>query len=322
MAEGKVWPERREQPQSPTANSLIDSVSANPGGWPPVPPIPPRPPLRRADELPVAGAGPCPRPRRPCRHGQSCCLVPSPPRRSAVLLLPSAGELVPSGGGSCLRGEHTGLLAACGAVAVATVRAGPAAEEGAVCPTEYGVVRHFVWNSMCLRSKMVVQKKQRKPGEVSWPKVVLKKWLNLKSKDSKFNADEEDEEEEGSDVDEQDAIEASRRSLEKLDGVREGLLLLLREVDGSVVADAEAAAAAPRRLLPTRGSFAIDVALRRAARTRADPVLRDADERGDRGGRLPGHRRSPLPPASTAAPPRAEAARCERPEQRASVRGR
>ncbi|KAL5227253.1 hypothetical protein ABZP36_015518 [Zizania latifolia] len=51
---------------------------------------------------------------------------------------------------------------------------------------------------------MVVQKKQRKPGEVSWPKVVLKKWLNLRSKDSEFNADEEDDEEEGSDVDEQD----------------------------------------------------------------------------------------------------------------------
>uniref|UniRef100_A0A0E0JEY5 Inositol polyphosphate-related phosphatase domain-containing protein n=1 Tax=Oryza punctata TaxID=4537 RepID=A0A0E0JEY5_ORYPU len=50
---------------------------------------------------------------------------------------------------------------------------------------------------------MVVQKKQRKPGEASWPKVVLKKWLNLKSKDSEFNADEEDDDE-GSDVDEQE----------------------------------------------------------------------------------------------------------------------
>uniref|UniRef100_A0A0E0BYA7 Inositol polyphosphate-related phosphatase domain-containing protein n=1 Tax=Oryza meridionalis TaxID=40149 RepID=A0A0E0BYA7_9ORYZ len=50
---------------------------------------------------------------------------------------------------------------------------------------------------------MVVQKKQRNPGEVSWPKVVLKKWLNLKSKDSEFNADEEDDDD-GSDVDEQD----------------------------------------------------------------------------------------------------------------------
>uniref|UniRef100_A0A0D3EKE6 Inositol polyphosphate-related phosphatase domain-containing protein n=1 Tax=Oryza barthii TaxID=65489 RepID=A0A0D3EKE6_9ORYZ len=50
---------------------------------------------------------------------------------------------------------------------------------------------------------MVVQKNQRKPGEASWPKVVLKKWLNLKSKDSEFNADEEDDDD-GSDVDEQE----------------------------------------------------------------------------------------------------------------------
>uniref|UniRef100_A0A0D9UXL2 Inositol polyphosphate-related phosphatase domain-containing protein n=1 Tax=Leersia perrieri TaxID=77586 RepID=A0A0D9UXL2_9ORYZ len=48
---------------------------------------------------------------------------------------------------------------------------------------------------------MVVQKKQRRPGEVSWPKVVLKKWLNLRSKDSEFNADEDDGDD-GSDFDE------------------------------------------------------------------------------------------------------------------------
>ncbi|KAF0916064.1 hypothetical protein E2562_000690 [Oryza meyeriana var. granulata] len=65
---------------------------------------------------------------------------------------------------------------------------------------------------------MVVQKNQRKPGEVSWPKVVLKKWLNLRSKDSEFNADDE-EDDDGSDVDEQencgcngDGGEARRRA--------------------------------------------------------------------------------------------------------------
>jgi hypothetical protein len=29
--------------------------------------------------------------------------------------------------------------------------------------------------------------------QVFWPKVVLKKWLNLRSKDYKFNADEDDD---------------------------------------------------------------------------------------------------------------------------------
>jgi hypothetical protein len=40
--------------------------------------------------------------------------------------------------------------------------------------------------------------------QVFWPKIVLKKWLNLKSKDLDFGADDEEEEEDdddGSDVD-------------------------------------------------------------------------------------------------------------------------
>ncbi|KAL5229091.1 hypothetical protein ABZP36_017356 [Zizania latifolia] len=87
-----------------------------------------------------------------------------------------------------------------------------------------------------------------------------------------------------------DAIEASRRSLEKLDGVREGLLLRLREVDGSDVADVEAAAAAPapapqvashpwklrsrRRPAAAPASSALSTPERRAARTRADALDR------------------------------------------------
>lgn len=40
----------------------------------------------------------------------------------------------------------------------------------------------------------MVAQSQRKPGDqVFWPKVVLKKWLNLRSKDYKFNADEDDD---------------------------------------------------------------------------------------------------------------------------------
>ncbi|KAM0876534.1 hypothetical protein ACQ4PT_036113 [Festuca glaucescens] len=43
----------------------------------------------------------------------------------------------------------------------------------------------------------MVPQSQRKPGDqVSWPKVVLKKWLNLRSKDYMFNADEDDDEQE------------------------------------------------------------------------------------------------------------------------------
>uniref|UniRef100_A0ACD5VFN8 Uncharacterized protein n=1 Tax=Avena sativa TaxID=4498 RepID=A0ACD5VFN8_AVESA len=45
---------------------------------------------------------------------------------------------------------------------------------------------------------MVAQtQSQRKPGDqVFWPKVVLKKWLNLRSKDYRFNADEDDDDQE------------------------------------------------------------------------------------------------------------------------------
>lgn len=40
----------------------------------------------------------------------------------------------------------------------------------------------------------MVEQSQRKPGDqVFWPKVVLKKWLNLRSKDYMFNADEDDD---------------------------------------------------------------------------------------------------------------------------------
>ncbi|KAL6627305.1 hypothetical protein ACP70R_031031 [Stipagrostis hirtigluma subsp. patula] len=62
---------------------------------------------------------------------------------------------------------------------------------------------------------MVVQK-QRRPGEVFWPKIVLKKWLNLRSKDADFAADEDDDD--GSDIDDEencgcgDGAEARRRA--------------------------------------------------------------------------------------------------------------
>ncbi|KAF8705778.1 hypothetical protein HU200_030982 [Digitaria exilis] len=52
---------------------------------------------------------------------------------------------------------------------------------------------------------MVVVKQRRMSGEVFWPKIVLKKWLNLKSKDLDFGADEdEDEDDGGSDIDDQE----------------------------------------------------------------------------------------------------------------------
>ncbi|KAK3164077.1 hypothetical protein QOZ80_1AG0012380 [Eleusine coracana subsp. coracana] len=49
---------------------------------------------------------------------------------------------------------------------------------------------------------MVVQK-QRRSGEVLWPKIVLKKWLNLRSKDLEFAADEV-EDDDGSDIENED----------------------------------------------------------------------------------------------------------------------
>ncbi|KAK3160548.1 hypothetical protein QOZ80_1BG0061060 [Eleusine coracana subsp. coracana] len=49
---------------------------------------------------------------------------------------------------------------------------------------------------------MVVQK-QRRPGELFWPKIVLKKWLNLRSKDLEFAADEV-EDDDGSDIEDED----------------------------------------------------------------------------------------------------------------------
>ncbi|CAO2199293.1 unnamed protein product [Urochloa humidicola] len=48
---------------------------------------------------------------------------------------------------------------------------------------------------------MVVVKQRRMSGEVFWPKIVLKKWLNLKSKDLDFAADEDEEDDDGSDID-------------------------------------------------------------------------------------------------------------------------
>ncbi|RLN25431.1 type I inositol-1,4,5-trisphosphate 5-phosphatase CVP2 [Panicum miliaceum] len=51
---------------------------------------------------------------------------------------------------------------------------------------------------------MVVMKQRRVSGEVFWPKIVLKKWLNLKSKDLDFGADEEDDDGDGSDIDDQE----------------------------------------------------------------------------------------------------------------------
>jgi hypothetical protein len=39
--------------------------------------------------------------------------------------------------------------------------------------------------------------------QVFWPKIVLKKWLNLKSKDLDFGADEDEEEDDGSDIDDE-----------------------------------------------------------------------------------------------------------------------
>ncbi|CAO2174868.1 unnamed protein product [Urochloa humidicola] len=50
---------------------------------------------------------------------------------------------------------------------------------------------------------MVVVKQRRMSGEVFWPKIVLKKWLNLKSKDMDFAADEE-EDDDGSDIDDEE----------------------------------------------------------------------------------------------------------------------
>lgn len=54
---------------------------------------------------------------------------------------------------------------------------------------------------------MVVQKQRRVPAEVFWPKVVLKKWLNLKSKDLDLGASlaaDDDDDDDGSDVDGQE----------------------------------------------------------------------------------------------------------------------
>ncbi|CAO2193955.1 unnamed protein product [Urochloa humidicola] len=51
---------------------------------------------------------------------------------------------------------------------------------------------------------MVVVKQRRMSGEVFWPKIVLKKWLNLKSKDLDFAADEDEEDDDGSDIDDAD----------------------------------------------------------------------------------------------------------------------
>ena len=39
--------------------------------------------------------------------------------------------------------------------------------------------------------------------QVFWPKIVLKKWLNLKSKDLDFGADEDEDDDDGSDIDDQ-----------------------------------------------------------------------------------------------------------------------
>lgn len=48
----------------------------------------------------------------------------------------------------------------------------------------------------------------RRP-QVFWPKIVLKKWLNLKSKDLDFGADDDEDEDddEGSDVDGQGMVD-------------------------------------------------------------------------------------------------------------------
>ncbi|RCV24980.1 hypothetical protein SETIT_5G129900v2 [Setaria italica] len=51
---------------------------------------------------------------------------------------------------------------------------------------------------------MVVVKQRRMSGEVFWPKIVLKKWLNLKSKDLDFGADEEEDDDDGSDIDDEE----------------------------------------------------------------------------------------------------------------------
>ncbi|XP_039846224.1 type IV inositol polyphosphate 5-phosphatase 3-like isoform X3 [Panicum virgatum] len=40
--------------------------------------------------------------------------------------------------------------------------------------------------------------------QVFWPKIVLKKWLNLKSKDLDFGADEDEDDDDGSDIDDQE----------------------------------------------------------------------------------------------------------------------
>ncbi|KAL6848050.1 hypothetical protein ACP4OV_022178 [Aristida adscensionis] len=73
---------------------------------------------------------------------------------------------------------------------------------------------------------MVVQK-QRRAGEVFWPKIVLKKWLNLRSKDAEFAADEDDGDD-GSDVDDEencgcDGGEARRRAGDEVTASDENL---------------------------------------------------------------------------------------------------
>ncbi|OEL36451.1 Type IV inositol polyphosphate 5-phosphatase 3 [Dichanthelium oligosanthes] len=51
---------------------------------------------------------------------------------------------------------------------------------------------------------VVVKQRRRLSREVFWPKIVLKKWLNLKSKDLDFGADEDDDDDDdGSDIDDQ-----------------------------------------------------------------------------------------------------------------------
>ncbi|CAO2205347.1 unnamed protein product [Urochloa humidicola] len=52
---------------------------------------------------------------------------------------------------------------------------------------------------------MVVVKQRRMSGEVFWPKIVLKKWLNLKSKDLDFGADEAEDDDDGSDIDDEES---------------------------------------------------------------------------------------------------------------------
>ncbi|TVU21482.1 hypothetical protein EJB05_31118 [Eragrostis curvula] len=54
--------------------------------------------------------------------------------------------------------------------------------------------------------------KQRRPGEVFWPKIVLKKWLNLRSKDLEFAADEDDD---GSDIDDEENCDCENAGEER-----------------------------------------------------------------------------------------------------------